>query len=144
MACDVLSPARPGLVTIFEIMRGSLREAHAGLIVLCAPAGTCWRQAVANRCLSSSVAPHAMMIASMLSNRPGSSSPWRILQMVDATGRPPHRFAISRNDGFPAQTLNCRTASMYSAGVLAVLGSGRRSSPLASLTRSRRGTVRFR
>jgi len=79
------------------------------------------RHAVAKRCLSSSVPPHAAMTESTTSKRAGSWSCSRSLQMVEATGpRSPHRLARSQNDGLSAHTRNCLSASMNSPGVLAV------------------------
>ena len=42
--------------------------------------------------------------------------------MVEATGRPLHRFARSRDEGLSAHCRNCLSASMYPSGAVAVVG----------------------
>ena len=114
-----IRPPGSGLRDHAELVRGTERKTGAAWFLRSGRVGR--RHAVAKRCLSSSVPPHAAMTESTTSKRAGSCSCSRSLQMVEATGpRSPHRLARSQNDGLSAHTRNCLSASMNSPGVLAV------------------------
>lgn len=88
---------------------------------------------MANFRQSSSVAPQAVRKASMQSNV-GSLLLPSMVQIVEAAGVPPARWASLRKDGRPDQIQNLRNAAVSAAGLSARSGSGRRSNPAASIT----------